>query len=72
MPTLRAEKAAVTDPIEIARRALVRIASDHELTKSGLRRNLTRTAAINIAREACIALGWQFGGKAKHWDDGVK
>jgi hypothetical protein len=60
----------VTDQIEIARRALVRIASDHELTKSGLRRNLTRTAAINIAREACIALGWHFGGKAKHWDDG--
>jgi hypothetical protein len=59
----------VTDQIEIARRALVRIASDHELTKSGLRRNLTRTAAINIAREACIALGWHFGG-TKHWDDG--
>jgi hypothetical protein len=60
----------MTDPIDIARRALVRIASDHELTKSGLRRNLTRIAAINIAREACIALGWDFSRNARYWDEG--
>jgi len=60
----------MTDQIEIARRALVRIASDHELTKNGLRRNLTRIAAINIAREACLALGWDFGRNARRWAEG--
>ena len=63
-------EAVVKDQLDIARRALVRIASDHEVTKSGFRRNLTRTAAINIAREACVALGWQFGANAKLWNEG--
>ncbi len=46
--------------LTLARRALQRIASDHELTPTGHRKKLARHEAINIAREACQALGWDF------------
>ena len=46
--------------LELVRLALQRIAADHELTPSGQRKKLTRHEVINIAREACHALGWDF------------
>ena len=45
----------------LVRRALQRIAANHELTPSGHRKKLTRHEAINVAREACHALGWDYG-----------
>ena len=47
--------------IEIAKQALTRIAADHEITTGGQRKRLSRYVAINIAREACEKLGWQYG-----------
>ena len=43
-----------------AQAALVRIASDHEVTDGGHRKNLSRVAAINLARETCERLGWHY------------
>jgi hypothetical protein len=37
-----------------------RIAADHEVTPTGHRKKLTRHEAINIAREVCRALGWDY------------
>ena len=48
----------------LVRRALQRIAANHELTPSGYRKKLTRHEAINVAREACHALGWDYSGPA--------
>jgi hypothetical protein len=47
-----------------AMQALRRIAADHEKTCSGKRKRLPRHQAINIAREACEALGWPYDGKS--------
>lgn len=44
----------------LARRALQRIAADHEMTPSGHRKKLARNDAINLAREVCQALGWDY------------
>ena len=46
--------------LTLVRRALQRIAADHEVTPMGHRKKLSRHEAINIAREACRALGWDF------------
>jgi hypothetical protein len=44
----------------LVRRALQRIAADHELTASGHRKKLTRHQAVNLAREICQMLGWDY------------
>ena len=44
----------------LLRRAVLRIAADHEVTRSGRRKKLPRHEAINAAREVCLALGWTF------------
>lgn len=46
--------------LSLVRRALQRIAADHEVTASGHRKKLTRHDAINLAREVCQALGWDY------------
>jgi hypothetical protein len=38
-----------------------RIAADYELTRTGHRKRLARHEAINVAREVCEALGWNYG-----------
>ena len=48
------------DRLTLIRRALQRIAADHEVTPSGHRKKLTRHEAVNIAREVCHALGWDY------------
>ena len=65
---------ATTKPVWISgegytllRRAVQRIAADHELTRGGRRKKLPRHEAINTAREVCVALGWNFS-KAIHDD----
>ena len=42
------------------RRAVQRIAADHEVTLTGHRKKLSRHQAINVAREVCEALGWSY------------
>jgi hypothetical protein len=49
------------ETLTLVRRALQRIAADHEVTPTGHRKKLTRHEAINIAREVCRALGWDYG-----------
>jgi hypothetical protein len=46
--------------LTLIRRALQRIAADHEVTASGHRKKLTRHQAVNLAREVCQALGWDY------------
>ena len=46
--------------LALVKRALQRIAADHELTASGHRKKLPRYEAINIAREVCEAVGWNY------------
>ena len=46
--------------LALVRRALQRIAADHEVTPTGHRKKLSRHEAVNIAREACQALGWNY------------
>lgn len=46
--------------LTLVRRALQRIAADHEVTPTGHRKKLTRHEAVNIAREVCQALGWDY------------
>ena len=46
--------------LTLVKRAMQRIAADHELTASGYRKKLPRHEAINIAREVCQALGWSY------------
>ena len=46
--------------LTLVRRALQRIAADHEVTASGHRKKLTRHQAVNLAREVCQALGWDY------------
>jgi hypothetical protein len=51
--------------LTLVRRALQRIAADHEVTPSGHRKKLTRHDAINLAREVCQALGWDYSHQRK-------
>jgi hypothetical protein len=51
--------------LTLVRRALQRIAADHELTASGHRKKLTRHQAVNLAREVCQALGWDYSHQRK-------
>jgi len=44
----------------LLRRAVQRIAADHVLTPTGHRKRLARHEAINMAREVCEALGWDY------------
>lgn len=46
--------------LALVKRALQRIAADHETTAGGHRKKLSRQDAINIAREVCDAVGWNF------------
>lgn len=46
--------------LTLIRRALQRIAADHEVTPTGHRKKLSRHEAVNIAREVCQALGWDY------------
>ena len=46
--------------LTLVRRALQRIAADHEVTPSGHRKKLTRHQAVNLAREVCEVLGWDY------------
>jgi len=48
------------DQYALAKRALQKIAADHELTAGGSRKRLPRDKAIRIAREACEVLGWDY------------
>ena len=45
----------------LVRQAVQRIAADYELTRTGHRKRLARHEAINVAREVCEALGWNYG-----------
>ena len=45
----------------MVRQAVQRIAADYELTRTGHRKRLARHEAINVAREVCEALGWNYG-----------
>jgi len=56
----------------LVRRALQRIAANHELTSSGHRKKLTRHKAINVARETCHALGWDYSGPAANDTAGAR
>lgn len=47
--------------LEIAKKALVRIAADHETTPTGHRKKISRDRMILVAREACHQLGWEYG-----------
>jgi len=49
---------------EAALRALRRIAADNEKTRNGHRKRLARHEAINIARQACEALGLSYDEKS--------
>ena len=46
--------------LTLVRRVLQRIAADHEVTPSGHRKKLTRHQAVNLAREVCQVLGWDY------------
>ena len=46
--------------LTLIRRALQRIVADHEVTPRGHRKKLSRHEAVNIAREVCRALGWDY------------
>jgi transcriptional regulator with XRE-family HTH domain len=45
----------------LVRQAVQRIAADYEVTRTGHRKRLARHEAINVAREVCEALGWNYG-----------
>jgi transcriptional regulator with XRE-family HTH domain len=45
----------------MVRQAVQRIAADYELTRTGHRKRLARHEAINVARQVCEALGWNYG-----------
>jgi transcriptional regulator with XRE-family HTH domain len=45
----------------LLRRALLRLAVDHEISPAGYRKKLLRIEVINIAREICEVLGWNYG-----------
>jgi transcriptional regulator with XRE-family HTH domain len=54
--------APITDErYALVRQAVQRIAADYELTRTGHRKRLARHEAINVAREVCEALGWNYG-----------
>jgi transcriptional regulator with XRE-family HTH domain len=44
----------------LLRNAMQRIAADNEMTPTGHRRKLPRHVAINVARQVCEALGWDY------------
>lgn len=48
----------------LLKRAMQRIAADYELTQAGHRKKLARHEAINVARQACEALGWDYSKKS--------
>lgn len=52
------------EAMELAFKALQRIAADYEVTPTGHRNRIARVKAINIAREACEALGIDYSAKA--------
>jgi transcriptional regulator with XRE-family HTH domain len=57
-----APPASMTDErYAMVRQAVQRIAADYELTRTGHRKRLARHEAINVAREVCEALGWNYG-----------
>jgi|RhiMethySRZTD1v2_1073278.scaffolds.fasta_scaffold1078807_2 hypothetical protein len=54
--------------LTLVKRALQRIAADHEVTASGYRKKLPRHEAINIAREVCEAVGWNYSRRVEKHD----
>jgi transcriptional regulator with XRE-family HTH domain len=61
-PSARSLTVALTDErYAMLQRAVLRIAADYELTQTGHRKRLARHEAINVAREVCEALGWNYG-----------
>jgi hypothetical protein len=48
----------------LLKRAMQRIAADYELTQAGHRKQLARHEAVNVARQACEALGWDYSKKS--------
>jgi len=61
-PSAQSLTAALTDErYAMLQRAVLRIAADYELTQTGHRKRLARHEAINVAREVCEALGWNYG-----------
>jgi hypothetical protein len=50
----------MTDPV---RDALVRIAADHETAAGGHRRRMSRDEIVTLARQVCLAMGWEFGAR---------
>ena len=60
--TVSAPPPSMTDErYALVRQAVQRIAADYELTRTGHRKRLARHEAINVAREVCEALGWNYG-----------
>ena len=60
--TVSASTPSITDErYALVRQAVQRIAADYELTRTGHRKRLARHEAINVAREVCEALGWNYG-----------
>ena len=57
--------------LSLVKRTLQHIAADHVLTPNGFRKRLSRDEAIRVAREACEALGWEYG-KARVSMNGAK
>jgi len=51
--------------LEIAKAALRRIAADHEISAGGHRKKIARLTMINLAREACERLGWDYSSKGE-------
>ena len=49
---------AYTD--DSVRAALTRIAADHEKTLTGHRRRMSRDEMVLLAREVCLAMGWEW------------
>ena len=47
------------------RRALERIAANHEVTPGGHRKRIARSEAVSIARAVCEKMGWTYSGKHK-------
>jgi transcriptional regulator with XRE-family HTH domain len=52
------------DGYMLLKRAMQRIAADYELTQAGHRKKLARHEAVNVARQVCEALGWDYSKKS--------
>ena len=49
----------------LLKRAIQRIAANHEVTAGGHRKRLSRNDAVTMAREVCEKMGWRYGHSRK-------